>query len=88
MLHEGRILTNEWSKYQFQKNIVFKLKNLPEEEFLKNVKKVIKSYYSYPLITNRLSNAIKRGILTFHPLLFIMDNIFTRSYYSKLYREL
>jgi len=82
---EGRIITKDWSKYRFHKNVVFKLKNFTDEELFINVKKMVYEYYSYPGISKRFSNALKRGIWTFHPLLFIIENVFTKSYYLKMY---
>lgn len=84
---ESRILTTDWSKYNYQNNIVFKTKNISETELVTNVKKLIYRYYSYSLIFKRFINILKRGVFTFHPLLFIIENVFSRKYYLKTYKN-
>jgi len=77
---EERILTKDWSKYTYLKNVVFKPKNFSKEELLFEVKKLYEEYYSFPEIAKRFSRTIKRGFFNFHLFLFIVDNVFTRIY--------
>lgn len=86
LLKQGRILIKDWAKYTYQTNVVFKPKNLTEDELLQGIKQILKEYYSYSSILQRLSKMLKRGILNFHVYLFILDNVFTRYYYMKYLR--
>jgi len=79
LLKEGRILTKDWSRYTYQ-NIVFEPKNFTKEEILSEYKKLHRIFYSYHEIAKRFVKAIRRGILNFHPFLFMIDNVFTRFY--------
>jgi len=82
-MEEGRILTKDWSKYQYQENVVYKPKNFTEEELLEGVQHVYEAYYSYSDVFHRFRLSLKRGITNFHPFLFILQNVFTRFYYLK-----
>jgi radical SAM superfamily enzyme YgiQ (UPF0313 family) len=50
---QGRILTNDWSKYNL-KNVVFKPKNMSPQELFNGTNRVLNEFYSY-------SNLIKRN---------------------------
>lgn len=65
---EGRILTNDWSKYDM-KNVVFKPKNMTAEELINGVKKLYKNYYSTPNTLVRIIRSINLGI---YPALLVL----------------
>jgi len=87
LLEEKRILTKDWSQYSFHKDIVFKPMNQSQEKIFKNMKKLVYSYHSYPFLSQRLSGLFKRGFFNFHLILFIIENVFTRKYYLKTYKN-
>jgi len=51
---EDRILTKDWNKYNL-KNVVFKPRNISEDELYENTKKLVKEFYSIP-------NSLKRSL--------------------------
>jgi len=69
---EGRILTRDWSKYNLW-NVVFKPKNMTEEELLNGVIRMHKEFYSRKLHTKRMLKSINRGFYPF--LLTFMERI-------------
>lgn len=85
---QGRILTKDWSKYRFQKNIVFKPKILSEAELLAGVIKIFKNYYSSKNVVKRFSNTIHRGFSSINLILFVIENVYTRYYYLRLFKNL
>lgn len=52
---EGRILTEDWTKYNL-KNVVFKPKNMSEEELFTGTRRLVKEFYSLP-------NSIRRCLM-------------------------
>jgi radical SAM superfamily enzyme YgiQ (UPF0313 family) len=87
LIKENRIETKDWSQYNFHNNIVFKPVNKSKEEIVKNMKKLVKTYHSYPFISQRFFSLCKRGFLNFHFILFAIENVFTRRYYLKIYKN-
>lgn len=75
---EGRINTKDWTKYFYSKDPVFTPNNFTKEELISNLITLYKEYYSLYEIKNRFFKTIKRGLFNFHPLLFILENIFVR----------
>lgn len=80
---QGRILTRDWSKYGYHKNLVFKAKNFSEVEIREGYKKFIKNYYSWTEIIKRLSNSMRRGVSISKLYIFFMENIIFRLYFLK-----
>jgi len=64
---EGRILTKNWDMYTLS-NVVFKPKNMTEEELLNGVMRIYKEFYS---TTNTFKRCIKSLKLGFYPLLLV-----------------
>ena len=58
MEKEKRITTHDWSKYNLG-NVVFKPKNMTEDELFFNVKDTYDNWYRAPLILNRLKTSLK-----------------------------
>ena len=56
---EGRILTKDWSKYTYG-NVVFKPKNMSQQELLDGYKKVINDFYSTSNMLKRYFRIIKK----------------------------
>jgi len=61
---ENRILTRDWSKYDLW-NVVFKPKNITEEDLLNGVKYMHEDFYSRFNHTKRLVKSIRRGFYPF-----------------------
>lgn len=74
---EGRILTQDWAKYTMQ-NVVFKPKNISEDELLNGARKIAKEFYSNSSIINRTTRGLKLGLYPF-------IQIFVRSLIAKTY---
>ena len=85
-IHDGRILTKDWSKYRYQRNVVFKPESFTREELIQNVRELYTKYYSYQQIFNRFKNVSRRGFKTFQPFPFILDVFFKRFYYLHFYK--
>ena len=62
--NEGRILTYDWSRYNFEE-VVFQPKNMSAEELLYNSIRVFKELYSMRNIISRVERAIKYGLYKF-----------------------
>jgi len=75
---QGRILTKDWWKYGYNKNLVFKAKNFSETEIREGYKKIYQNYYSWIEIAERFANSIKRGISFSKIIIFLIENIFSR----------
>lgn len=70
---EKRILTRDWSKYNFE-NVVFQPKQMSAEELLNGVKGLYKEYYSSFKITKRILKGVRLG---FHPFFdTLMQNLY------------
>jgi radical SAM superfamily enzyme YgiQ (UPF0313 family) len=67
---EGRILTEDWSKYTYA-NVVFKPKNISINELFEGTRKVAKTYYSIIKIIKRTFKTLestKNIYITFYVL--------------------
>ena len=61
---EKRILTYDWSKYNFE-NVVFQPKHMTPQELLDGVKQLYQDYYTYPRISKRIVKGIRLGYYPF-----------------------
>ena len=61
---ENRILTTDWSKYDFE-HVVFKPKNMTIEELLNNTRRFYRKVYSIPNIIKRDFKSIHVGVYPF-----------------------
>ena len=66
---EGRILTEDWSKYDMA-TVVFQPKRMTVEELQEGFWKVNRSFYSIPSILKRIFNPlhIRRSLIIFGPM--------------------
>ncbi|MCX6666136.1 MAG: radical SAM protein [Euryarchaeota archaeon] len=79
---EGRILTKDWAKYT-EGNVVFKPKNMSEEELLQGIKKAAMKYYSFSCSLRR---CLRSKNLSFN---LILKKVSRNFFYTKLfYKEL
>ncbi|RLF58532.1 MAG: B12-binding domain-containing radical SAM protein [Thermoplasmata archaeon] len=62
--NEGRILTYDWSRYNFE-DVVFQPKNMSAEDLLYNSMRVFKEIYSVGNIISRVQKAMKYGLYKF-----------------------
>ena len=78
---EGRILTRDWSRYN-QVDVVFKPKNMTEEELYEGTRKVAKDFYSTYNLTKRITKIITvtKNLSSIIP---IGTNLTFKRYYSK-----
>jgi len=78
---EGRILTRDWSRYN-QVDVVFKPKNMTEEELYEGTRKVAKDFYSTYNLTKRIAKIITvtKNLSSIIP---IGTNLTFKRYYSK-----
>jgi len=83
LLKENRVLTNDWSRYNFSKNVVFKPKNLTEEELCVGVQNLYKNFYSASGIMIRSLKSIKRGGYQFF--MVVIQNAFPRLVFKKIF---
>ena len=60
MEKDGRILTRDWSKYDYQ-NVVFQPKNMTPEELRKGTIKVINDFFSVKNITKKIFKSMNKG---------------------------
>ena len=84
---QGRILTKDWSKYRFQKNIVFTPKNFSELELHEGIIKIFKNYYSFKNIIKRFLNIVHRDFSFINLTLFVIENVISRYYFLKLIKK-
>lgn len=61
---EGRISTKDWSKY-FEGDVVFKPKNMAQEELLKEGYRIFWEFYSFPRNMERILRSMKLGFYPF-----------------------
>ena len=78
---DGRLLTRDWSRYN-QVDVVFKPKNMTEEELFEGARKVAKEYYK---LTNVIARTAKifsttKNLMGFFP---AGGNIVYRRYYKR-----
>jgi radical SAM superfamily enzyme YgiQ (UPF0313 family) len=58
---EGRIMTNEWNKYNFE-HVVFKPKNMTQQELLENTRHLYKKWHSnWPSSIKRMIKSLRFG---------------------------
>ena len=78
---EGRILTRDWSRYN-QVDVVFKPKNMTEEELYEGTRKVAKDFYSTFNLTKRITKIISvtKNLSSIIP---IGTNLSFKRYYAK-----
>jgi len=78
---EGRILTRDWSRYN-QVDVVFKPKNMTEEELYEGTRMVAKDFYSNYNLTKRIAKIITvtKNLSSIIP---IGTNLAFKRYYSK-----
>lgn len=77
---EKRILTKDWKKYTGE-HIVFKLKNMSEEELIDGINRVTKRYYS---ISNFLRKNINKKDLEFYS---FFQSLWRYSGYKKAFKK-
>lgn len=65
---EGRILTRDWSKYNYQ-NVVFMPKNMSPEELLEGTKRVIRDFFSVSNMCRKIVYCLKRGVSYSEPII-------------------
>ncbi len=78
--NQHRILTTDWSLYEYHQTVVFHPKILTEEELLNGLKKMYRNYYSWPAIIKRFYRILRRDITVSTLLFFLIDNFYTRTY--------
>jgi radical SAM superfamily enzyme YgiQ (UPF0313 family) len=78
---EGRILTEDWSKYNTA-NVVFEPKNMSAEELFNGTKKVAKNFYSLSKIMKRSMNSFQTTNNIFILNLVLMKNLLFRERYK------
>jgi radical SAM superfamily enzyme YgiQ (UPF0313 family) len=61
---EGRIITKDWSKYDL-KHVVFKPKNMTQDELVKGMKKLYLGFYSTPYTIKRIIRSLRYGFYPF-----------------------
>jgi len=61
---ENRIITRDWTKYTMQ-NVVFKPKNMSEDELLEGSRKISKEFYSNYSVIKRTTRGLKLGLYPF-----------------------
>jgi radical SAM superfamily enzyme YgiQ (UPF0313 family) len=76
LFNEDRLLTKDWSKYNFQKNVVFKPKNMTELELIEGFKWVYSNYYSFSEFIKRFFYSIKREFSLIKVYLFLFELLF------------
>lgn len=76
---EGRIVTKDWRMYTGE-HVVFKLKNMTEEEMMSGMNKVAKKYY---LFTNFVNKSIKNKNIEFYS---FMQFLWRYLAYRKMYK--
>ena len=62
--NEGRLLTRDWSKYNFG-NVVFEPKNMSTDELWNRTRSIAKEFFSFSNITKRIMNNPNRNLYTF-----------------------
>lgn len=78
---QHRILTTDWSQYGYHRTVVFKTKNISEEELLEGFRTIYRQYYTWHAIATRFFNLMKRGGSFSKLFVFVVENIVSRSYY-------
>ena len=61
---EGRILTKDWGEYTL-KNVVFKPKNMTQEQLLDGIRKMYRTYYSTSYSIRRVIKSMRFGFYPF-----------------------
>jgi hypothetical protein len=64
MKKEGRIISEDWSKYDMH-HVVFKPKNMTPEELLFGTEQVYKDFYSGSHSLRRMKRSLKVGLYPF-----------------------
>jgi len=75
---EGRITSYDWSKYTGA-NVVFKPKNMTDDELLKGTKDIAHDFYSIKKFTKRMTSTAKLG---FHPFLETTSRNLSNIFYN------
>lgn len=57
---EGRILTHEWTKYDYQ-HVVFQPKNMTPDELIEGTRRVINDFFNIPSVTRKTLHSFKKG---------------------------
>lgn len=78
---EGRILTEDWSKYNTA-NVVFEPKNMSAEELFEGTKKVAKNFYSLSKIMKRSIKSFKNTNNIFISNINLISNLLYRERYK------
>ena len=78
---EGRILTEDWSKYNTA-NVVFKPKNMSVEELFEGTKKIVKNFYSLSKIMQRSIKSFQNTNDIFISNLILISNLLYRERYK------
>lgn len=81
---EGRILTEDWGKYNFA-NVVFQPKNMSVEELFEGTRWIIQKFYSIPNIIKRFYNSIEKYRDIYMLYCILQLNFLTRQRYKKLF---
>ncbi len=76
---EGRILTKDWSKYNFNENVVFQPKNMTPDELRINAQLIWKKWYTKSAMTQRLLKTLKIGVSPFKSSL--IHNLYMKSFH-------
>lgn len=78
---EGRILTEDWSKYTTA-NVVFEPKNMTAEELFEGTRRVARSFYTILKIIKRSFNALKKTRDFYVFILVLLRNLRYRERYK------
>ena len=78
---QGRITTNDWSKYNMR-NVVFKPKNMSDKELFEGVKKTYNEFYKISTSFRRIIRSMRYG---FYPFLLVFERNFFASVNNRIY---